>query len=60
MARIKPFRILFSLETQFNWHVFHFDVKFAFLNEDIQEEVFVEQPKGYVVKGSEHKVYKFK
>ena len=36
------------------------DVKFAFLNEVIEEEVYIEQPQGYEVKGKEDKVLKLK
>jgi hypothetical protein len=42
------------------WEVHHMDAKSAFLNGELQEEVYVAQPVGFVVKGVEHKVLKLK
>ena len=36
------------------------DVKFVFLNKHIEEEVYLEQPMGYMEKGHENKILKLK
>jgi len=36
------------------------DVKSAFLNEILEEQIYVEQPMSYVIKGDEEKVLKLK
>jgi hypothetical protein len=40
------------------WKIHHMDVKTTFLNGDLKENVYMSQPKGFVVKGQEHKVCK--
>jgi hypothetical protein len=49
---------LFSMATQNGWKIYQMDVKISFLNGDLKENVFMSQPKGFVVKGQEHKVCK--
>ena len=49
---------LLSLAIQKGWKVHQMDVKTAFLNGDLKENVFMSQPEGFVVKGKEHKVCK--
>jgi len=38
--------------------VHQMDVKSTFLNGFLEEEIFVEQPKGFIVEGKEDRVYK--
>eukprot|EP00253_Pinus_taeda_P017201 PITA_17201 len=49
---------LFALVAQNGWKVHQMDVKTAFLNGDLKENVFMSHPEGFVVKGHEHKVCK--
>lgn len=58
VARMETVRLLLAILAQKHWRVFHLDVKLAFLNGILQEEVYVQRPKGFVVKGNEEKVYK--
>lgn len=60
VSRLDTVRLLIALAAQENWEVHHMDVKSAFLNGDLQEEVYVQQPSGFVVAGGEHKVLKLK
>lgn len=60
VARFETVRMLLSLAAKLKLPLYQFDVKSAFLNGNLEEEVFVSQPEGFVVNGKEHKVYKLK
>ena len=47
MARLEYIRILMSIACNMNFKLYQMDVKCAFLNGYLNEEVFVEQPKGF-------------
>ena len=53
-------RLLISLAAHHRWKIYHLDVKLAFLNGIPEEEVYVQQPEGFLVKGQEDKVYRLK
>jgi hypothetical protein len=60
MARMESVRVLLALVAQKGWRIHHMDVKSAFLNSDLKEEVYVQQPLGYAVTGEEGKVYRLR
>ena len=47
VARLESIPILMSIICTMNFKLYQMDVKCAFLNEYLNEEVFVEQPKGF-------------
>jgi hypothetical protein len=47
-------RIIMALVTHYDLELYQMDVKTAFLNEDLLENVYMAQPKGFAVKGKEH------
>ena len=60
VARLDTVRMILSIAAQKNWKVYQMDVKSAFLNGILEEEVYIKQPLGYEILGEEHKVYKLK
>ena len=60
VARLESVRVLLAVAAHEGWEVHHMDVKSTFLNGELQEEVYVAQPAGFVVEGAEHKVLKLK
>ena len=60
VARLDTVRDFLAIEAQKMWKVYQMDVKSAFLNGILEEEVYVHQPPGYEIKWQENKVYKLK
>lgn len=56
VARMEFIRLLLALAAQEGWLVHHMDMKSAFLNGELREEVYVRQPLGFIVAGEEGKV----
>ncbi|GJV69391.1 zinc finger, CCHC-type containing protein [Tanacetum coccineum] len=58
VARITTIRLLLALAAIHNLVIHQMDVKTTFLNGDLDEEVYMKQPEGFVMPGNKHKVYK--
>lgn len=51
VARYTFIWFLISIAAEMGWQIHQMDVKTTFLNEFIEEEVYVEQPQGFEVLG---------
>jgi len=60
VARLDTIRALIALAAQKGWNIYQLDVKSAFLNGMLEEEIYVEQPQGFINKGNEGKVLRLK
>ena len=58
MAKFVSIRIIMALVAKLGLELFQFDVKTAFLNGELKEDIYMEQPKGFEKKDLEDKVYK--
>ncbi|KAD2393742.1 hypothetical protein E3N88_40719 [Mikania micrantha] len=56
VARWDTVRSIVAIAAQKGWDIFQLDVKSAFLNGELKETVFVEQPPGFIEKGEENKL----
>jgi len=60
VAKMDTIRMLLAFAAQKGWTLHQMDVKSAFLNGYLEEEIFVEQPEGFSVAGQENQVYQLK
>ncbi|GJS63777.1 retrovirus-related pol polyprotein from transposon TNT 1-94 [Tanacetum coccineum] len=60
VARIEAIRIFVANAANKNMTIFQMDVKTAFLNGELKEEVYVSQPEGFVDQDNPSHVYKLK
>nr|GEX02641.1 zinc finger, CCHC-type [Tanacetum cinerariifolium] len=57
IARISTIRLLLALAAMHDLVIHQMDVKTAFLNGDLDEEIFMKQPEGFVMPGHESKEF---
>ncbi|WVZ70672.1 LOW QUALITY PROTEIN: hypothetical protein U9M48_019315 [Paspalum notatum var. saurae] len=60
VARMESVRLLLAPAAREGRHVHHMDVKSAFLNGNLKEEVYVHQPPGFEIPGKEGKVLRLR
>ena len=60
VARLESVRILLAIACHLGFRLYQMDVKSAFLNGILHEEVYVEQPKGFEDSKNPDHVYKLK
>ena len=60
VVRLESLRALIALAVHYKLRLHQVDVTTAFLNGELEEEVYMKQPKGFVTEGQEHLVCKLK
>jgi hypothetical protein len=55
---METIRLVTAIANLNDWKMYQMEVKSAFLNGPIEEEVYVTQPPSFVVKNQESKVYR--
>ena len=56
VTRLETVRLLCAMANEKDWEIRHIDVKTAYLNGDVDEEIYMEIPDGYQAKGFKGKV----
>ncbi|OMO59210.1 Integrase, catalytic core [Corchorus capsularis] len=54
VVKMCSIRVVLGLTASLNLEIEQLDVKIAFLHGDLQEEIYMDQPEGFEVKGKEH------
>ncbi|KAL6344420.1 hypothetical protein AAG906_039676 [Vitis piasezkii] len=60
MVKMSSIRVVLGLATSMNLEIKQLNVKTVFLHGDLDEEIYMEQPKGFTIKGKEHLVCRLK
>ena len=60
VVMLKSIRILLSITTHYDYEIWQMDVKTAFLNGNLEEEIYMLQSEGFIAKNQEHMVCKLK
>ena len=60
VEKLTSIRVLMSLVVAFDMEIEQMDVKTMFLHRDLEEEIYMKQPKGFVARGKKDLVCKLK
>ena len=60
VARLETIRMFLDLASHKNFNVYQMDVKSSFLNGNLEEEVYIEQPEGFDLSDNKDYVCKLK
>jgi Reverse transcriptase (RNA-dependent DNA polymerase) len=56
--RFTSIRLILAIVAYLDLELYQMDIKTAFLNDNLEEEIYMEQHASFVVEGQEHKVCK--
>ena len=59
-VRFALVRLILAIVANLNLELYQIDAKTNFLNGELDEEIYMDQPASFVAKGQEHKVCKLK
>ena len=60
VTKMTSIQLFISLAATYNWDLHQLDIKNVFLHSDLQEEVYMEQPPGFVAQGEIRRVCHFR
>lgn len=60
VVRFTSLRTLFAYAAKKDLDIYHLDIQTAFLHGDLEEIIYMQQPKGFVARGQEEKVCRLK
>jgi len=52
VAKLASIRLILSIVVSFDFEIENMDVKKIFLHRDLEEEIYMKQPEGFVVKSN--------
>jgi len=58
VSMFKSIKVLLAIAAHYDYEIWQMDVKTAFLNGYLEEEIYMAQPDGFIQKGQEHMVCK--